>query len=63
MKKMAESIPKGDYDCADYPEEPTDYPDGTPYTQADVADNVIEAKAAWMDCRDKLKAKAPMVQK
>lgn len=61
MKKVkAVSVAKGDYDCADYPDSPTDKPDGTRYTQADVADYAIDAKAAWRDCRDKLKAKKPM---
>ncbi|MCB1559174.1 MAG: hypothetical protein KDJ50_09665 [Alphaproteobacteria bacterium] len=34
--------------CADYPEEPNGN-----FTQKDVAEYVIDGKAAWMDCRNK----------
>ena len=37
--------------CADYPQEPTGN-----FTQKDVAEYVIDGKAAWMDCRNKAEA-------
>lgn len=43
--------PDQSYECAEYPEEPTGY-----YTQKDVASYIIDARAAYNDCRTKLTA-------
>ncbi len=48
--------PEPDKVCSDYPEEPTGA-----YTQRDVLDYAIDAKAAWYDCHAKAEALEKLV--
>ena len=40
--------------CTEWPAEPTDNADGTPYTEEDVLLYAIEGRGAYNDCKAKL---------